>query len=222
MDVTSAGIESMFFDEEGPCFHPRQRRCAHYGLDGNAVVRDDDMDAVVAAALQGDRAALTALYRSVNPSLLRYLRAKEPAAADDLAGDTWEAAVAGLHRFEGGGDDFRAWLFTIARRRVSDRRRQMRRRRTDVVAVDVLDGRPDTNLTDAIVVDRLSAQQAIDRLVHQLPPLQAEVVLLRVVAGLSVDQVSRMLRCSPGAVRVLQHRGLKRLAERLAPIPVTP
>jgi RNA polymerase sigma-70 factor, ECF subfamily len=52
--------------------------------------------------------------------------------------------------------------------------------------------------------------------VRTLPPDQAEVILLRVVAGLDLDEVAGVVRKRPGNVRVLQHRGLRRLAQRLS------
>jgi RNA polymerase sigma-70 factor (ECF subfamily) len=54
-----------------------------------------------------------------------------------------------------------------------------------------------------------------------LPPLQAEVILLRVVAGLDTDAVARVVGRSPGAVRVAAHRGLRRLAQNLTEAGVT-
>jgi RNA polymerase sigma-70 factor (ECF subfamily) len=58
--------------------------------------------------------------------------------------------------------------------------------------------------------------------VSGLPPLQAEVILLRVLAGLDIDSVARIVGRSPGAVRVAAHRGLRRLAQTLASAGVTP
>jgi RNA polymerase sigma-70 factor, ECF subfamily len=65
------------------------------------------------------------------------------------------------------------------------------------------------------VVAALSSDEAIRRITALLPPDQAEIVLLRVVAGLSVDDVAGITGRRPGTVRVLQHRALRRLAERL-------
>ena len=59
-----------------------------------------------------------------------------------------------------------------------------------------------------------SASDALS-VIGRLPPDQAEVVLLRVVGGLSAEEVGRIVGKNAGAVRVLQHRGLKRLAEIL-------
>ena len=80
----------------------------------------------------GDKDALAALFRALQPQLLRYLRGRLPDAAEDLAAHTWLDAVRNLHRFTGGPEDFRRWLFTIARRRVQDELRR-RARRPEVV-----------------------------------------------------------------------------------------
>ncbi len=55
-------------------------------------------------------------------------------------------------------------------------------------------------------------------LIASLPPDQAEIIMLRVVAGLDAREVARMVGKSPGAVRVAAHRGLRRLAG-LAGVP---
>ena len=71
-----------------------------------------------------------------------------------------------------------------------------------------------------LALERLSTEAAL-ALVARLPRLQAEVILLRVVAGLDTESVARMVRRSPGAVRVAAHRGLRRLAQILAEAGVT-
>jgi RNA polymerase sigma-70 factor (ECF subfamily) len=57
----------------------------------------------------------------------------------------------------------------------------------------------------------MSTEAAL-QLIATLPPDQAEAVLLRVVGGLDVDRVAAIMGKRPGHVRVLSHRGLKRLA----------
>ena len=64
------------------------------------------------------------------------------------------------------------------------------------------------------VLERLGAQGAVDALVEQLSPDQAEAVLLRVVGGLSVAETARIMQRPAGAVRVLCHRALRQLATR--------
>jgi RNA polymerase sigma-70 factor (ECF subfamily) len=129
-----------------------------------------------------------------------------------------------LDRFVGDELAFRCWLFTIARNRLADYRRTASRRRTTPVPSDDLESRIDMAGRDDpahVVVDEISAGEAIDALVSSLSPAQAEVVLLRIVGGFDVAEVAAITGRSAGAVRVLQHRALKRLAASTAPGVVT-
>jgi RNA polymerase sigma-70 factor, ECF subfamily len=156
---------------------------------------------------------LAALYKRLQPGLLRYLRAVAPGTAEDLAADVWVEVAASVHRFQGDDAAFRGWLFTIARRRVIDGQRRAGRRRTDPVARERLAGFSGDDRPDDLVLDRISTAAAVAHVLNALSPDQAEVVLLRVVGGLRVSQVAELLGKRPGTVRVLQHRGLRRLAE---------
>lgn len=171
----------------------------------------EHLAAAVEAARRGERSGFEALYRVFNPPLVRFLRQQLPWVADDLAADTWLDAARGLTSFEGDGDDFRRWLFTIARRRMVDHFRREGRR----VDTTPITGHDDPGGSDGAAGEALAglaAQDAIAALVRDLPESQAEVVLLRVVADLSVEDVAQLTGRSPGAVRVLQHRALRRLA----------
>ncbi|MHB1488821.1 MAG: RNA polymerase sigma factor [Acidimicrobiales bacterium] len=172
----------------------------------------DYLDPSLEAARDGDQSGIAALYRALNPPLVRYLRHQAPDVAEDLASETWMAAAQGLGRFSGQTNDFRAWLYTIARRRVVDHyRRQGRRPRLVAMNVDVDYAQPgDVAQT---VLDGISAQQAVTALARDLSAEQAEVVHLRVLGDLSVDEVARIMDRSAGSVRVLQHRALRRLAQ---------
>lgn len=169
--------------------------------------------AVLAAARTGPEWALAALYREFHPGLLRYLRAQEPNDGEDLVSETWLDAVAGLDRFEGDEWAFRRWLFTIARRRLIDHRRRVERRAS--TSLDAFGQRPGPDDTEATVLAANETEAALAR-IATLPPGQAEVVLLRVLAGFEVADVAKIVGKKPGAVRVLQHRALQRLAEQLA------
>jgi RNA polymerase sigma-70 factor, ECF subfamily len=164
--------------------------------------------------------AFSVLWRDANPALLRYLRVIAPGAAEDIAADTWVQVVRGLAAFRGDEAAWRAWLFTIARRRAVDEGR--RRSRRPVVSVpEVADvAEPGTPDPADLVLEKLSTQAAV-ALIATLPRLQAEVILLRVVAGLDTLAVARLVGRSPGAVRVAAHRGLRRLAATLAEAGVT-
>ena len=166
------------------------------------------------AARRGERDGFAALYTAYHHRLLRYLRAAEPRLADDIAGETWLAVGARVRSFDGDGEAFRAWLFTIARNRLADARRRGARRRTDPVA-DVPDRGSDG--FEAGSIDRLDAQGAVDLVAAVLSPIQAEIVLLRTLGDLSNRDIAAMVGHDESWVRVTYHRALKRLRAHLPP-----
>jgi RNA polymerase sigma-70 factor (ECF subfamily) len=180
----------------------------------------EDFPVVLAAAQRGDEGAFTVLWRDGNPVLLRYLKVIAPASAEDVAAETWVTVVRGLDRFRGGEDAWRAWLFTTARRRAVDEGRR-RSRRPESPAAEVGDGHGPAAADAADQVLENLATRAAVAAVASLPPLQAEVVMLRVVAGLDTEAVARLVGRSPGAVRVAVHRGLRRLAQIMTEAGVT-
>lgn len=155
----------------------------------------------------GDETLTATVWRRYNPVVLRYLRARGCTDADDVAAQVWLEVARGLRRFEGDGAAFGRWLFTLAHRRMVDAGRRDRRRREDAVAAP-----PEPRTA----VDGLGEPDELERaiaLVRRLPPSQADAVLLRVLGGYSPDEVGLVMGKSPGAVRVLTHRGLARLRE---------
>jgi RNA polymerase sigma-70 factor, ECF subfamily len=175
------------------------------------------MEEVIRRAQGGDPDALAHLWRSYQHLVLRYFRGKGMSEPEDLASTVWVEVAAGLDRFDGEEPDFRRWLFTIAaRRRIDDIRTT--KRHADRLERTPIDGRPPHALSAGEEAERAAALDDALAMVRTLPPDQAEAVLLRVVADLSVSEVAEIMRRSEGAVRVLVHRGLKRLANRL---PVT-
>jgi RNA polymerase sigma-70 factor (ECF subfamily) len=173
-----------------------------------------EFPAVLEAAARGDEAAFERLWHDLQPRLLRYFMVAAPAAAEDLASETWLAVVRGLDRFRGNEPAFRAWVFTIARHEVLDwRRRAARRPSEDASVTNLIDlAAPDDPAASA--VEGFSTRAAL-AVVATLPADQAEAIVLRVVAGLDVERVAAIMDKRPGTVRVLTHRGLRRLAERL-------
>jgi RNA polymerase sigma-70 factor, ECF subfamily len=168
---------------------------------------------LIERARRGDTDALGSLWRAYQPGLLRWLRAHEPAVADDLASETWIGVARGLTAFEGDEAHFAAWLFTIARRRLADHRRTAVRRPPPLLGLPLAD-RPALDDAEASALTAIATEEAV-ALLTRLTPEQADVITLRVLAGLDVAQVAEIIGRSAGAVRVLQHRGLRRLAELL-------
>lgn len=179
---------------------------------------DDEFRDLLHRAREGDEAAFTVLFRTVQPVLLRYLRTMThnlaDGSADDVAADTWLQVVRGLGRFRGDEVGFRAWVFTIARARLVDARRRGNRlpvpQDTPTMLADVAS---DADVAEAVGTI-FSTESALAMLGH-LPPQQAEVVLLRYVAGLDVDHTARLVGKRPGTVRVTAHRALRRLEAML-------
>ena len=170
-----------------------------------------EFDRVVEAARDGSRWALAALYRDVQPGLLAYLRARHRAEAEDLASEVWVSVAAGLTRFQGDESGFRGWVFTIARRRLVDARRRTARRPSEPVPDHVLARLSGGRDPEGEVLGRAEYEDVLAHL-PTLPKDQQDVVLLRVVAGLTVEEVGIALGKRAGTVRVLQHRALRRLA----------
>ena len=171
---------------------------------------------LIERARGGDSLAYGQLWRTFTPPLVRYLCVKAGRRdAEDLASITWLEVVRGLRRFEGNEADFRAWIFTIARHRYLDQRRNERRRPRTVpqVGVDVdVDVADDADSTYREIEMADGTRRALD-MIAKLSPEQADAVMLRVVADLDVNSVAQIMHKRPGTVRVLTHRGIRRLAE---------
>lgn len=173
----------------------------------------DRFAATLESAKAGDEAAFAQLFEALAPFLGRYLRVLAPNVAEDLAGDTWLDVVRNLPAFSGGEGAFRAWIITIARRRYVDWCRSQSRRPLGLYR-DIPD-RADDEADPALSAEQEAATQDALRLIATLPCDQAEVVMLRVVVGLDVAAVAKVMGRRPGAVRTLAHRGLRTLAQRL-------
>ncbi len=168
------------------------------------------------AAAGGDGTAFARLWRENHPTLLRYLRVVTGNTAEDVASEVWLEVSRGLPRFRGDEKDFRGWLFTTARRRVIDLRRYDTRHPM-LLSDDPADleqhHAPDD--TAAAVLERMSTDAALE-MIASLPREQAEIIVLRVIGGLSAPEVARIVGKRPGAVRVAAHLGLRTLASRLS------
>lgn len=175
---------------------------------------------MLAAARNGSETAFSALWRDANPALLRYLRAVAPEYAEDVASETWVQVLRGLERFAGDEAAWRAWLFRNARRRILDQARRRTRHPAEPLDELHVADVPRTPDAEQSALENIAAEAAI-ALVSRLPEQQAEVILLRVVAGLETETVAEILGRTPGAVRVAAHRGLKKLAVLLSEAGVT-
>jgi RNA polymerase sigma factor (sigma-70 family) len=189
------------------------------------VALGQQFDPVLRAAQDGAAWAIEQLYVDLYPGVHAFLRHRAPTEAEDLAADVFVQVAEGLPRFrpEGGRrrsgqsaeQRFRSWVFTIAYRRLTDLRRRERRRRTEPAPAEVMADHHPVGDVESDAMRAIGTRSALAR-IAALPPAQAEVLLLRIVSDLSVEDVARIVGRRPGAVRVLQHRALQRLAREAA------
>lgn len=171
-----------------------------------------EFERVLSSAKAGDEDAFTQLFRTVQPLLLRFLRSIGGSLADDCAAETWLNVVRDLHRFNGDESKFRAWVFTIGRRRVIDAHRRSARA-PELVGPSTEPSADGTAPDSAMAFDEAESTRRALRLLERLPLEQREAVFLRHVAGLDGKRAAQVLGRSQGSVRVATHRGLRRLAE---------
>lgn len=173
-------------------------------------------EAVVAAAVRGDQAAFTVVYRYLSPRVLRYLALLVGPDAEDVAADTWVEVLRSLPTFHAGPDRLGAWVIGVARHRASSHHRAARSRPRSVADVavftEVLAGADDT---PGSAEEQAGTARALARIAG-LPPDQAEAVFLRSVVGLDAVAAAGVLGKRPGAVRTAAHRGLRTLSRQLA------
>jgi RNA polymerase sigma-70 factor, ECF subfamily len=173
-------------------------------------VDDDDLAVCLAAAIGGDTVGFAAVWRSLQPALLRYLRVLVGGMAEDVASETWLQAARDLSSFDGDLPSFRVWLFRIARNRGIDELRRSRRRREEPREPADLGGQLVRDVAHE-VVERSDTRWAIE-MIRTLPRGQAEALMLRLVVGLDAKAAALVLGKRPGAVRVATMRGLRQLA----------
>jgi RNA polymerase sigma-70 factor, ECF subfamily len=166
-------------------------------------------DDVLSAAQAGAAWAFETLYRDLAPAVTGYLRLHGAAEPDDLASETFLGVFTGLAGFRGDEDGLRAWVFTIAHRRLLDdwRRRSRRPQLAPELPEPVDDVGGDV---EDDVLARLGTAE-VSRLCGTLPADQRSVLLLRILGDLTVEQVAGVMGRSVASVKALQRRGLRAL-----------
>ena len=185
------------------------------GPPGVLAPKADDVQAPVLAATEGDPRAVERLLAAIRPLVVRYCRARigrqerSTVSADDVAQEVLLAVLKALPSYRYDGSAFLAFVYGIAAHKVADAMRAAARNRSEPIA-EPPDGvapgaEPEAHVLAGELNDRMSS------LLQLLGPKQREVVVLRLVAGLSAEETGDALGMSPGQVRVMQHRGLTRL-----------
>lgn len=173
-----------------------------------------DFETTLAAARVGSEWAWRNLYRDLAPVVLRYLRARGASEPEDLMGDVFVRVVRKLEQFSGTEDDFRSWVVTIAHHRLIDDARSRVRRPVDPVTDEVLTAAGRSGDAEREALSRIASNE-LGRAIKALSPDQQDVVFLRLIAGLSINEVATALGKKPGAVKSLQARAVAALRRNL-------
>jgi RNA polymerase sigma factor (sigma-70 family) len=166
-----------------------------------------DFGATLAAARAGAEWAWRELYRETAGPVERFLRARGVRDPDDVLGDTFLNVVRSIQRFDGDAIEFRAWVFAIARNTAIDRARWLDRRPSVPSSHDDLADLGPIGDAEAEAMDGISLDH-VRRVLNRLTPDQRDVLLLRTLGDLTVEQVASVVGRSTGAVKMLQARGV--------------
>jgi RNA polymerase sigma factor (sigma-70 family) len=172
---------------------------------------DGQFDAVLAAAHDGAPWALERMFTALAPAVTGYLRVQGSAEPEDLTSEVFVAILRNLRNFQGDEAGFRSWVFTIAHRRLLDERRRRVRRPLPEPLTDNADAvARATPAADDVegAIDRSLGAERVRALCDRLVPDQRDVLLLRLLGDLSIEQIAGALGKSKGAVKALQRRGL--------------
>lgn len=169
---------------------------------GVEVVSDD----LIRAAQDGDVAALNTLYRALAPAVHGYLCSKGVDDAEAATSDVFLGLFAQLGRIRGGAVGLRKLTFSIAHARMVDEYRARQRRPTTVGWTAENDARREPSAEHHAEVNE--STRRVMRMLDRLPPDQREVLVLRILGDLTIDQISEIMGRSRGAVKQLQRRGM--------------
>ena len=182
-------------------------------------------ESVLQAAQLGAGWAFERIYQQLAPVVHGYLRAQGADDPEGAVNDVFLRAFRRIGDFTGGPPAFRSWLFTIAHHLVVDQRRFAARRPTQVAFDRVpegVGGDAEDEAVRALTLERLTAQLQL------LTAEQRDVLLLRFVADLSLEEVAEAQGRTVGSVKALQHRAIESVRRRLGevaeilPDPVSP
>ncbi|MFV0258323.1 MAG: RNA polymerase sigma factor [Acidimicrobiales bacterium] len=179
--------------------------------DGTLRTFDQTMD----RAKSGDDDALSVLYLNHVAMVYGYLRACRAVDPEDVTSEVFLGMLRGLTRFEGSQADFRRWLMTIAHRRLVDERRRSMRNPHELIDPQLMQQRPSpNNITE---LKAIAVNEDLITAFSRLTDAQREVLALRFVADVSLQDVAAIVGRPVAAVKSLQSRGLAALRREMQP-----
>ncbi len=178
-------------------------------MSDRASTSDDAFASLLAAAQTGAGWACTQLWKDHAPAVAAFVRVRGSREPDDLTSEVFLAVFERLPTFRGDAAGFRSFVFSIAYRRLVDELR-MRSRRRDTVEL-LADDDPRRSASAEAEAESRIGDQRVRALLNDLPPDQRDVMVLRIVADLTIDQMADIVGKRPAAVKALQRRALERL-----------
>ena len=170
-------------------------------------------ESTLAAARQGAGWAATALWTEYAPAVAGFVRARGSREPDDLTSEVFLVVFDSLHTFTGGQAEFRSFLFSIAYRRLVDELRMRTRRGTPEEWTAETDNRHSPSAEDD--AEARIGDDAARALLNGLPPDQRDVMVLRIIGDLTIEQVAEVIGKREGAVKALQRRALGNLRKKI-------
>ena len=170
---------------------------------------------VLAAAQEGAEWAWEILVRSYGPRLRRFFHIRGLADPDALVGDVFADMARNLGTFTGEEEAFRSWVFVIAYRRMSDERRRLSRRLPETPTAALPESPVPAPSAEDEAMKVLAEEEAL-RLLDILTESQRDVVSLRVVAGLTLNETAAVMGKPTSAIKALQRRAIAALRRALS------
>jgi RNA polymerase sigma factor (sigma-70 family) len=170
---------------------------------------------VLEAAGAGAAWAWAALYRDLAPLVAGYLRSRGAREADDLTGEVFLRIARDLPRFQGGEREFRSWVLVITHHRLLDERRYRAHHPADPAPSEAIVALSPLGDVEEEAMKTLATDQVLRQL-DALSEDQREVLVLRIVGGLTVDEVARIVGKKPNSVKALQRRGMAAVKRELS------
>jgi RNA polymerase sigma-70 factor (ECF subfamily) len=182
---------------------------------GAVVPEDTGAWALVTASQAGDMSAFSLLFDRYYDVVFRYVlfRMGDRNLAEDITQETFLRALRRISSVNYQGKDIGAWFVTIARNLIFDHVKSSRYRLESTTA-EIVELSPSTSGPEQQVLDGATHEELL-RCVHKLNPDQQECIQLRFLQGLSVAETAQIMSRNEGAVKALQHRAVRRLAQLL-------
>ena len=195
----------------------RPTRSRRLRVMGRPKSSDPSFEQVLYAAQAGSGWAFTRLYESLAPAVAGYLRAQGAEDPEDLTSEVFTRVFTDCGSFAGSEAQFRSWVFSVAHCRLIDARRA-RTRADSVLPLDAETLEHDHTPTSAAAEDealRRLAMESTTQLLAQLTPDQRDVLALRLIGQMTVQEVAIVVGKPAGAVKALQRRALATLRRRM-------